>query len=30
MFSDVRNETDGHPWTWQQDDARAGTARASV
>ena len=30
MFSDIRNVMDDRTWTWQQDGARAHTARASV
>ena len=30
MFSDIRNVMGDQTWTWQQDGARAHTARASV
>ena len=30
MFSDIRNVMNDQTWTWQQDGAKAHTARASI
>ena len=30
MFNDINTIMDGRPWVWQQDGAKAHTARSSV
>ena len=30
MFNDINTMMDGRPWVWQQDGAKAHTARSSV